>query len=48
MRRVVVLAVLGVLLTAGLMACGSTSGSHCDAYGSIDNVETNSSDLASK
>lgn len=46
MKRVVILTAMALVLTAGLMACGGSKGGHCDAYGSVDNVEN--SDLASK
>ncbi len=41
MKRVAILMILGIVLTAGLMACGSAQGGHCDAYGDlkVDNVE---------
>jgi hypothetical protein len=38
MKRVAILTLLTLVLTAGLMACGGARGGHCDAYGSIDNV----------
>ena len=46
MKRVAVLMILGIVLSAGLMACGAAQGGHCDAYGDLktDNVENN--DLA--
>lgn len=37
---------VGMLLTLATAACKSTKGGHCDAYGSVDQVEN--SDLASK
>lgn len=38
MKKVAILTLLALILTAGLMACGGSRGGHCDAYGSIDNV----------
>ena len=35
---------MGLVLTVVLAACGSSKGGHCDAYGSVDQVEN--SDLA--
>ena len=46
MKRVAILTILTLVLTVGLFACGGARGGHCDAYGSIDNVEND--DLASK
>ena len=46
MKRLVILTAMAMILTAGLMACGGAKGGHCDAYGSLDNVEN--LDLASK
>jgi hypothetical protein len=46
MRKILALTIIGVVLSVVLAACGSSKGGHCDAYGSIDNVENN--DLASK
>jgi hypothetical protein len=46
MKRVAILTILTLVLTAGLFACGGSQGRHCDAYGSIGNVEN--VDLASK
>ncbi|MFT7343454.1 MAG: hypothetical protein ACI9XP_000027 [Lentimonas sp.] len=40
MKRAVILTMLAMVLTAGLMACGASQGAHCDAYGSIDTVES--------
>lgn len=45
MKKVLTLALVVMSLVV-LASCGSSQGGHCDAYGSIDNV--NSSDLASK
>jgi hypothetical protein len=46
MKRVLILTTMAIVLTAGLISCGGAKGGHCDAYGSVDNVEN--SDLASK
>ncbi|MBU2019998.1 MAG: hypothetical protein KJ941_10185 [Bacteroidetes bacterium] len=46
MRKVAAWMILGLLLTSGLMACGSAHGGNCDAYSSVDSK--NNSDLASK
>ena len=46
MRKVITLAMIGMFFTLMLAACGSSKGGNCDAYGSVDTVE--SSDLASK
>ena len=48
MKKVAAWMILGLLLTTGLMACGSSQGGNCDAYGSNNTVENNDSDLASK
>jgi hypothetical protein len=39
MKRVVILTAMAIVLTAGLMACGGSQGGHCDAYGSVENVD---------
>ena len=44
MKKVLTLTLMGLMLTVVLAACGSSKGGHCDAYGSIDQVENN--DLA--
>lgn len=46
MKKFLTLALVVVGLTIVLSSCGSSQGAHCDAYGSIDQVENN--DLASK
>jgi hypothetical protein len=46
MKRIFTLTLLGLIFTALFSACASTSGGHCDAYGSVDHVE--SLDVASK
>lgn len=33
MKRVMVFAFLGLILTAVVASCGSSKGGHCDAYG---------------
>ena len=48
MRKVAAWMILGLILTSGLMACGSAQGGHCDAYGNVDSTSAESSDLASK
>jgi hypothetical protein len=45
MKKFLALTLMGLMLTAVLAACGSSKGGHCDAYGSIDQVEN--SDMAS-
>lgn len=45
MKKVLAVVFVGMALTAVLAACGSSKGGHCDAYGSIDQVEN--ADLAS-
>jgi len=45
MKKFLALTFLGLMLTVVLAACGSSKGGHCDAYGSVDQVEN--SDLAS-
>ena len=46
MKKFLALTFLGLGLTVVLTACGSSQGGHCDAYGSLDQVEN--TDLASK
>lgn len=46
MKKLLTLTFLGLGLTVVLAACGSSQGGHCDAYGSLDQVEN--TDLASK
>lgn len=36
MRKVAVLGLVAVTFTAVLVSCKSSSGGHCDAYGSAD------------
>ncbi len=44
MKKVLALTLMGLVLTVVLAACGSSKGGHCDAYGSVEQVEN--SDLA--
>lgn len=44
MKKVLALTLMGLMLTVVLAACGSSKGGHCDAYGSVDQIEN--SDLA--
>lgn len=46
MKKVLALTLIGMTLTVLVASCGSSKGGHCDAYGSVDQVEN--SDLASK
>lgn len=46
MKRILALTLMGLGLTVLVAACGSSQGGHCDAYGSLDQVE--STDLASR
>ena len=46
MKKVLTLTLVGIMLTLVVAACGSSQGGHCDAYGSVDQV--NNSDLAAK
>ena len=39
MKKVLILTAMAIVLTAGLMACGGSQGGHCDAYGSVENVD---------
>lgn len=43
MKKAMAFAFLGMMLTATLVACGSSKGGHCDAYGnksgSVENVD---------
>ena len=45
MKKFLALTFAGLMLTVILAACGSSRGGHCDAYGSVDQIETND-DLA--
>lgn len=47
MKRFLALTATAAFLAVVATACGSSKGGHCDAYGSVDNVEQ-SNDLASK
>lgn len=44
MKKFLALTLMGLMLTVVLASCGSSKGGHCDAYGSVDQVE--STDLA--
>lgn len=46
MKKVLTLTIMGVVLSLVIASCGSSKGGHCDAYGSVDQVEN--TDLASK
>jgi hypothetical protein len=46
MRKFLTLTLVGMVLSFAVAACGSSKGGHCDAYGSIDQVEN--ADVASK
>lgn len=46
MKKILTLTLVGMFLSLVISACGSSKGGHCDAYGSVNQVE--SSDLASK
>ncbi len=46
MKKLLTLVLVGMVLSMAFTACKSSKGGHCDAYGSIDQLENN--DLASK
>ena len=46
MKRILALTLVGFGLTVALASCGSSQGGHCDAYGSLDQIEK--VDLAEK
>lgn len=46
MKKFLTLTIIGVVLSFVFAACGSSKGGHCDAYGSVNQIENN--DLASK
>ncbi|MCH2224045.1 MAG: hypothetical protein MK066_04695 [Crocinitomicaceae bacterium] len=46
MKKVFAIALLGLMFTVVLASCGSSKGGHCDAYGSVDTVDTENTDLA--
>jgi hypothetical protein len=48
MRKVAAWMILGLVLTTGLMACGSSQGGNCDAYSSTETTNEGNADLASK
>lgn len=39
MKKLLTLAFVGLVLSVVFASCGSSQGGHCDAYGSIDQVE---------
>ncbi len=39
MKKFLTFALLGLVLSVVFASCGSSQGGHCDAYGSIDQVE---------
>jgi hypothetical protein len=41
MRNFLALTLMGLILVAVLAACGSTKVTHCDAYGSLDEIDNN-------
>ena len=45
MKKKLALTLTGLMLTAVLTACGAAKGGHCDAYGSVDQIEN--ADMAS-
>ncbi|MDG1146664.1 MAG: hypothetical protein P8N52_00030 [Crocinitomicaceae bacterium] len=45
MKKFLALTLTGLMLTAVLTACGAAKGGHCDAYGSVDQIEN--ADMAS-
>lgn len=45
MKRVLALALMGLMFTAVLASCGSSQ-AHCDAYGSVDTVDSENTELA--
>ena len=44
MKKFLTLTLMGLMLAVVLASCGSSKGGHCDAYGSVDQVEN--TDLA--
>ena len=46
MKRFFAFTAIAAFLAVVAASCGSSQGGHCDAYGSVDQVENN--DLASK
>lgn len=46
MKKILTLTLVGMFLTLLITACGSSKGTGCDAYGSVNQVEN--SDLAAK
>lgn len=47
MKRILTLSIIAVVLSVVFAACASSKGGgHCDAYGSVNTIETN--EVASK
>lgn len=46
MKKILTLTLVGMFLALVMTACKSSSGGHCDAYGSVNQIEN--ADLASK
>lgn len=46
MKRILTLTIIGLVFSVLLASCGSSKGGHCDAYGSVKQLEN--TDLASK
>lgn len=46
MKKFLTLTLIGMFLALATTACKSSKGAHCDAYGSVNQVE--STDVASK
>lgn len=46
MKRILALVLVGMVVSFVFSACKSSKGGHCDAYGSIDQV--NKTDVAAK
>jgi hypothetical protein len=46
MKKLLTLAIFGAMLSMMVASCGSSGGGGCEAYGSIDNANTQ--DVASK
>ncbi len=40
MKKFLALTLMGLMLTVVLVSCGSSKGGHCDAYGSVDQIES--------
>lgn len=48
MKKVAVWMLVGMVSSMVLVACGSTSGTHCDAYSNVETQKVENSDLASR